>query len=123
VTLISRLARRSALTVPGAGASRGAGARAEKGTLAPRAGSPGLLLDLTPPSLWTVVANLAGAALVICLAGTRLANLADTLPIAPAWARSSRASHAGDLDYGAFHRLPKRPTGSRERRRAGPVER
>ena len=38
-----------------------------------------MLLDLTPLSLWTVVAILAGAALVICLAGTRLANLADTL--------------------------------------------
>ncbi|HYZ27276.1 MAG TPA: hypothetical protein VE597_10240 [Geminicoccaceae bacterium] len=45
----------------------------------PRVGSPGMLLDLTPLSLWTVSAILAGAALVICLAGARLANLADTL--------------------------------------------
>jgi cation:H+ antiporter len=38
-----------------------------------------MLLDLTALSLWTVVAIMAGAALAICLAGTRLADLADTL--------------------------------------------
>ena len=36
-------------------------------------------LDPAAWPLWLVVAVLAGAALMICLAGTRLANLADTL--------------------------------------------
>jgi hypothetical protein len=36
-------------------------------------------VDPAPWPLWLVSAGLAGAALVICLAGTRLARLADTL--------------------------------------------
>ena len=38
-----------------------------------------MLLDLTSLSPWAVIAIMAGTALVICVSGARLANLADTL--------------------------------------------